>query len=293
MRLTRGLLLTLPLVAQLTLGGVHAQADDLGSAGDLRYKSSTGTIPADTSFDPTETKVSTYCNKGWKAISGGITVPYGFPRAIASTTLGGNRPWYSRVWQEYDIATTVVGYAVCLRTQHLDTVTTSIYDLPTSGGQVTDVAYCTDGYVVGGGLRAVGDAWNYSLNASYPVDSPADQDTVPDDGWRVYTEYDYGADGDTVLVDAVCLDEEKPAYRSETVTSKGSSRTKLKVACPDNRRLIGGGVYMTGASELSHVISTRPWDSKDDGKVPEDGWRGVVSNDSHSDLEMTVHAICR
>jgi hypothetical protein len=56
--------------------------------------------------------------------------------------------------------------------------------------------------------------------------------------------------------------------------------------------VVGGGVYVQGAATMARLVASRPWDSKDAKKVPDDGWRGGVVNTSQVPLSMTTHAVC-
>lgn len=158
---------------------------------------------------------------------------------------------------------------------------------------MTGKASCPEGdAAVGGGASITGDVAAFSLNDSYPVDDLSDTDTVPDDGWRVHLDY-AGQGGDNVTYSVMCLGDTPPAYRSKVVTVPASGSVKTQALCPKGRPAVGGGVFVTGTADKSHLVASRPWDSGDAGKVPEDGWRGGVVNDSGEALSMTVHAICR
>ena len=56
--------------------------------------------------------------------------------------------------------------------------------------------------------------------------------------------------------------------------------------------MVGGGVQVPGATSSSHVVASRPWDSKDSGTVPDDGWRAGILNEAPHSMELTVHAVC-
>ena len=57
--------------------------------------------------------------------------------------------------------------------------------------------------------------------------------------------------------------------------------------------VLGGGVRASGPGDASHVTKSRPIDTGDAGTVPDDGWRGAITNTSDQDLTMTVYAVCR
>ena len=137
-----------------------------------------------------------------------------------------------------------------------------------------------------------GNAEDFILNSAYPVDDVSDQDTVPDDGWtgRVH---DTGDGGDSASVYLVCLGGKLPAYRKTSVTVPAGESARARAFCPHVRPVLGGGVRASGFASASHVVTSRPIDTKDSGTVPDDGWLGAVTNISDRDLKLTVHAVCR
>ena len=59
----------------------------------------------------------------------------------------------------------------------------------------------------------------------------------------------------------------KHVYQTEVVF--GGRMTHVKVACPAKHRVVGGGFGRFPAD----TIASEPYDSKDKGKAPDDGWR--------------------
>src|SRR5690242_1143333 len=80
--------------------GSGGSAGSAGSGAQVRYKTSTATLPLD--MDTVSAETFTRCNKGWHPVGGGINVGGENPRGIASTTRGGARYWYSEVWHQSD-----------------------------------------------------------------------------------------------------------------------------------------------------------------------------------------------
>ena len=264
------------------------------ATGGVRYEKQVVDIPGGDGLEVTEAAASPKCDKGWRAVSGGQAVKPSPSRAIGDSSIGGRRYFYAAGWQRHQKASPFAAYSVCLETTGLTMETSSEFGIP-ADSQVTDAAYCVEGNAVGGGMRPSGDVHAFSLNASYPVDSGADADTLPDDGWRAYAQYsgEGAGSGDGALFDATCLTGPRPAYRSVTVNVPATTSVSAQALCPKRRPVIGGGVYVNGSADKSHVHTSRPWDGQDSGTVPEDGWRGGVVNTSGSALQMTVHAICR
>jgi hypothetical protein len=70
------------------------------------------------------------------------------------------------------------------------------------------------------------------------------------------------------------------ASRQHLAVSTG----KIKVKCPNKKHVVGGGV-----DAGSRVIeSTHPFDSKDKGKKPDDGWKATTSGLQAATVEATA-----
>jgi hypothetical protein len=225
-------------------------------------------------------------------ISGGQQIRAKGSHGIADSDAFDKRSFYASAWQGHDVAARLTAYAVCLNTSGLTTSTASHLDVP-GDSQVTVATWCEEGHAVGGGLNSYGELNDFVLNGSYPIDSPDDADTVPDDGWRGYTHYYGSGDGyEGAIFSVSCLAGKAPTYRSKTITVPDKEKAYGTVRCPKGERVLGGGIFVTGASSEAQVVASAPWDSGDSGKVPEDGWRAGVLSSADEELKMTVHAIC-
>jgi hypothetical protein len=268
-----------------------ADADSLGRAGPVRYVVDSVTLPG-TQTASAVADTNARCPTGWKSISGGATVRNGGSRALTWSTKDGVRTWYAEAWQSSATATTLRTYAVCLQTSDLTTATTSVFEVPPGPTTVYQTSFCSSGSVVGGGGRPIGSSDDWELNTSYPVDG-GDEDAVPDDAWRSHYNYTGHGDGG-LLVDAVCLGGAAPTYRTGTVMVPGSTSRTAKAACPAGTHVLGGGAYIGGSVGDARVSATRPFDSKDSGTVPDDGWLVTYTNTSAATaLTATAHAFCR
>ena len=264
----------------------------LGSADGVRYKKAVATIPGTPGAYATERDIELRCDKGWSALSGGQEIRAKASHAISTSFSFEDKDFFVSAWQADEVAARLSAYVVCLDTNGLTSTSAGDFDVP-GDSQVTLAAWCEDGHTVGGGLNSYGEHNDFALNGSYPVDSPEDADSIPDDGWRGYTHYYGSGDGsEGAIVSASCLAGKAPTYRSKTVMVPGEERVYGVARCPKGERTLGGGIYVTGATRHARVVASRPWDSSDSGKVPEDGWRAGVISDAQQELEMTVHAIC-
>jgi hypothetical protein len=281
------------LVATTTLLPVHsADAEGLGGSDGVRYTRSTVTIPASTG-EPTSARGVATCPEGWRSVGGGHTISGGAGRGIAAGMKLNDRKWYAQAWQVDSAATTLTTYAICMQTNRIGEEDQTEWYAPTGPQSLDQSGSCPGGRVVSGGVTYWGtDTADFSLNSSYPVDDVSDLDTIRDDGWRGRVHYT--GDGQPVAaVYLVCLGGERPTYRQASVTVPAGESAGVRAFCPVGRPVLGGGVRVSGPASASHVINSRPIDTKDSGTVPDDGWRGAATNTSDQDLTLTVHAVCR
>ena len=197
---------------------------------------------------------------------------------------------YTGAWQAYDLETQLTTFATCMKTDEVSEVDKTASDLP-AGSPVKRRASCSEGAAVSGGTSITGDLSQFRLHASYPVDG-GDADTVPDDGWRSQVAYT-GAGGDSIRFTVHCLSGVALSYRTATVVLEPASWRAASAVCPKGSAVVGGGARVSGAETSSRLYESRPWDSKDAGEVPDDGWRVGSRNTSTSALTMTVHAVCK
>lgn len=68
----------------------------------------------------------------------------------------------------------------------------------------------------------------------------------------------------------------------------------LRVTCPRRTQVISGGVQLAGGftNDEVHIVGSFPFDGRDRGKSPDDGWIGRVNNYSGKELSMRTYAIC-
>lgn len=289
--MTRRIRILLAAASTVSLVGMAgpAAAAGLGQAEDVRYKKITATLAGDAG-QPSTANMYGACDNGWTALADGQAV--GAQDRIAVSALSGSSTWLSAVWHQAAAATTVASYATCLKTTKTSQVAAHQQNIA-ADTSVSGQAMCKPGQAaVSGGPSSAFDRHDWALNSSFPIDDDTDTDTVPDDGWRIYTQYS-GPGGDNVAFNVMCLGGPRPAYRRTSVTLPPFGSATAQALCPKSRPTIGGGTLVNGSTDAAHMVTSRPWDSGDAGTVPEDGWRGGVVNDSGSTLTMTVHAICR
>ena len=274
-----------------------AQAEGLGGSDGVRYVRTTVTLPASTGAPTTARAVAT-CPVGWEAVGGGHTIDAGENRAISAGMKFGKRQWYARAWQSNHAATTLTTYAVCLRTTGMNEEDQTEHGLPAGPVSVDQAGACPGGHVISGGVSYTSsfyeptDADKFTLNSNYPIDDVSDVGSIPDDGWRGRVHYT--GDGDHELsVFLWCLPGKLPAYTRTAVTVPAGKSIMTRAVCPAGRPVLSGGVRASGPSDASHLTKSRPIDTRDAGAVPDDGWRGGITNTSDQNVTMTVFAVCR
>jgi hypothetical protein len=188
-------------------------------------------------------------------------------------------------------------YAICLRDSaggsDLDY---SFNDGPTinQGSSVGTgaTANCTGGRLVGGGLEIPGPATapnEEQLNSSHPSDSFGG-DGIFDNGWSGKLNVNSSSVERAPRAHAICLPQGvmKMRYRYETRVVFDAAAT-AKAKCPPGYRVSGGG----SQGFFSRMLSSRPFDGKDKGKAPDDGWQVKVWKSPGADPSaLLVHAIC-
>jgi hypothetical protein len=296
-RRKRALLTTTAAVTLIGLAipavATEPAAKPLGEARGVRYEMTAPPPAADKLLAPVAALSAVSCDDGWTAVSGGQTAAPHPTGGISDAAPGDdNSLWFATAWQRPDLPIKLKTFAVCMQDPEVATATLTKQNLPADSA-VYETVYCNGtGSAVGGGAVQLGTHAEFRINSSFPVDSPADVDTLPDDGWRTYLDYS-GAGGDGATFKVSCLDAEELVYRSTTVAVPPGSPVSAKAVCPKRSPAVGGGVFVSGASDRAHLTASRPWDGADKGSVPEDGWRGAVYNTSDAGLSMTVHAVCR
>ena len=92
-----------------------------------------------------------------------------------------------------------------------------------------------------------------------------------------------------------CTGVYEPTQRTASVqVPKGTAR-KATAHCQHDEAVISGGLASTSGGEpaiSTWATSTRPWDSKDKKKTPEDGWQVKYQNDSQGGNKLKVYALC-
>jgi hypothetical protein len=162
-------------------------------------------------------------------------------------------------------------------------------------GSPTNVTGGTETCPQGTRLLSGGESNNAgfdSINLAFssPADGVEDQDTKPDDFWRVgvvaHAQHSF-------TPWAVCA-KLKVRYVVKTVNLPPTSQSPEKIAkCPAGTHVISGGVHRDGSVNLGIFInSTRPVDLGDANHKPDDGWGIEMDNGSAQQQPVTEYAIC-
>jgi len=155
-------------------------------------------------------------------------------------------------------------------------------------------AECPSGtFLVGGGAELSGSPAEQRLIDTEPVRPDAK-------GGNYWGAGIWNVSGSPKPIDviAVCR-QQKPAYRSNAAkVAVGHART-VGLRCPNGTHVSAGGGYATGipghpgAPDGAYVNSSFPFDGRDRGDAPDDGWRVRIYNVSDTPkAQIHVSAIC-
>ena len=156
-------------------------------------------------------------------------------------------------------------------------------------GSLFATAFCGGSSMpIGGGMSASGPG--IRLIRSKPSLPPNSF------GWAAAT---YNPTMDDTLVDtyAICGMNDGVKYRdSKPIKLKHKEEGKATAKCKSDEAVMGGGFEGTknqtvGLRVLASV--SKPWDSKDKGKTPDDGWQIRVLNASGQKVDALASAVCR
>jgi hypothetical protein len=284
----------LALTALVTLAATQpASAARLGKAGGFEYVKSTRTLPDAIGSARTQRRAgSPRCVAGQEPIGGGGSVGgVAATSSLASTSFHGNRQWLADAWHANQPAAKVSAYAICAPDEKVsrESAITIVGSGPSTG---VEIAQCPTGHVAGGGARLIGDSWDWWLNSTFPEDGIDDVDLLTDDAWRVMAHHLPGPPASSMLVDATCKAGAAPAYVRKYDVVDATSAITVEAKCPAGKVVVGGGGRIDGSSFKGHILATVPYDGRDKNRVPEDGWRAKLYNDSGSTLYANVYAAC-
>jgi hypothetical protein len=148
---------------------------------------------------------------------------------------------------------------------------------------------CPGGKVVGGGERITGPNGEETLRASGPRVLPGGG--VDSGSWSTSFNIAAVAASHNAFANAVCYpgDELKLRYRYRTKVLLPDDVKTVDARCRSGERVIGGG----WRGQPLQVLASRPVDSRDTGKAPDDGWAMKARISSGGDpLAVVTHAIC-
>jgi hypothetical protein len=92
-----------------------------------------------------------------------------------------------------------------------------------------------------------------------------------------------------------CSDAYDVSRRAKSTTVRRGDVGQATATCKRGEAVINGGFAMTAGGEPKRdtwATSTRPFDSDDRKKTPDDGWTVRAYNDSNAKAGLTVYAVC-
>jgi hypothetical protein len=266
-----------------------ATTDVLGKVGGLKYVRASDTVAA-ASMSPTARTVRARCGaREWETTGGGVALEGTARTSYLSQSSDFVNSWYGTGWHLSQAARKLSTYGICSKSTAIthDTHVNSFPSAPPTS-VASGVNLCAQGHVLGGGTLATTGPAKRFINTTNPYDSASDADDIPDDGWQVYMAVLDGSG--SILVYNICR-KAAPVYRSVQGSVDDNHSLTVSARCPSGH-VAGGGVYETGNAQAGHVVATRPIDTGDADKIPDDGWSGKVYNETGITQTVTATAIC-
>lgn len=140
-----------------------------------------------------------------------------------------------------------------------------------------------DAMATGGGVR--GEGGNLLIVRTQWSLPPS----TPD--WTSVVQNAPGTGDSTVTSFAGCSADYDLRYRKSKAEVRANRAGKAIVKCKTGEAVTGGGLDFPTYN--SWAYATRPWDSKDRKKVPEDGWLVRHYNGNALPYELTAFAVCK
>ena len=157
-------------------------------------------------------------------------------------------------------------------------------DSATAAGVTSDQVGCPMDFPnpVGGGVRI--DGTDPGLDLEVHSSAPGTN------AWGVAANNNIGSTA-SMTTFAICA-KGTYVYPHNTVTIKPGHSKTLKVSCPADTQVIGGGVAIVGGDHADEVRASEPADGSDADHAIGDAWFGAAGNGSAVKVKMTVTAIC-
>jgi hypothetical protein len=264
------------------------QATNLGKSHGYTYIQEKATVPAGTGASASPPPPT--CPHDGVLMGGGAAIA-GEPAATYLSSLDpaeGGGLLFASGWHNSLEASSLKAWGVC--TQDTNKMLFAFDEAPIPAGPVNGSisVSCSDGFIVGGGGSLDDDPSDSWLGSTYPASTP----DVHHNAWGVKAFHRNGTSPAMISVHAICMKGSEPVYKTE---SKQSSHQLIDVegSCPTGFAVVGGGGYTDALAGQAHLISSKPTDDGDHGKVPDDGWSVEWANTSGNDVHYKMFAICR
>ncbi len=183
----------------------------------------------------------------------------------------------------------LTGYSVCIHGGSLRYRTKTLADAP-SGRRTGSVGCGAPTWHVTNGSAFIATTGSW-VHSSFPRDGN-DPGATPDDAWTGSVYDAIGGIGG-FSVHAICARGLALRYvrRPPVKVSSGTAVVRT-VTCKPREHVVGGGAHVSGPADRSRLLSSVPFDGKDAGGVPDDGWQSRVYGVSGGNKKVTAFAIC-
>ena len=267
-----------------------AKPQILGKSGGFTYSRDVETLAGPGSGAGS---ASARCPKNMASVSGGGSISSEASDSyLATSTKTTLRNWLTEGWHVSADVPKVPSFAICTEKlgQYFDAG--MAITAPAGPYDATNSTSCPGGNVVGGGVSLPDAPADWALHSMYPLDE-GDVGDVPNDAWRGTVLHRAGTSVSTMQTNVFCLTGAEPVYVPKDETSSAPAKS-VTAKCPAGS-VVGRGRRVRERHRVRlALVKTVPYDSKDKGKVPDDGWTAKFCERRWPD-ELTYQAIavCR
>jgi len=280
-------------VALMLAVAAPASAGEVGKEGGFTYvKKSANLADTTSSGETAEKQLSAKCPDGSVPTGGGTSLSGDPISSYVAASGPKKKAWLGSGWHIDSPAGKVTVWGICTEKKKKVRVKSKVVNV--AGGSAGSFApRCRQDAALSGGVRPVVGIEEWWLNMSYPKDGGGDADERPDDAWQsiIYHRPGFFPPFD-VSIDAVCMDGVRPSYKVQGVAFTDDAIVNQTVECPKKKSVVGGGPSVSGPASLSYTAVTKPYDNKDKGTVPDDGWSITVANPTTAELDVVVYITC-
>ncbi|MDX6587673.1 MAG: hypothetical protein QOI31_2146 [Solirubrobacterales bacterium] len=266
--------------AALAMFAAPARATKLGRAGDFTYYTEEDPIPAGAGEQGATGTAQ--CGDGQAVTGGGEAISGNPDGSFIGPVIGSALDtWLATGWHNNGDTAALTTWAICTKKASKIDIFEDFDSAPAGPKSATLELTCEQGHPTTASGQISGSPLDSFLNTLMPTQ----------DGWEVHAFHRAGTSDADILGFVHCRKGAPPNYRVKSKASSGPT-IKVKAACRNHEAVIGGGASASGGAGQAHLIESSPFDSGDQGDIPDDGWQVEYYVPGAVEQEFAAFAVC-